>query len=199
MGTNSDFSLISPGKRKQFGLLLCSKIRECTMGRWMGSKHNPGELFTYARTPIRWQPPERLTAAASSGCKPQTYTSEKPQFCSSLSTLHVTWKLTLTQLVTPWKLQVSKIKSCHNPSTYKQLSTCYGYQACFQTSHYYTRLYCGGVGAGEVGERILKSTARCLFTTPHWKRRNFSSQTQPFSPLPPVPLHRARQSQSSAH
>ena len=69
----------------------------------------------------------------------------------------------------------------------------------FQTSHYYTRLYCGGVGAGEVGESILKSTARCLFTTPHWKRRNLSSRTQPFSPLPPVPLHRARQSQSSAH
>lgn len=199
MGTNSDFSLISPGKRKQFGLLLCSKIRECTMGRWMGSKHNPGELFTYARTPIRWQPPERLTAAASRECKPQTYTSEKPQFCSSLSALHITLNLRSPSWLPLGSYRYQRSSPATNPSTYKQLSTCYGYQACFQTSHYYTRLYCGGVGAGEVGESILKSTARCLFTTPHWKRRNFSSQTQPFSPLPPVPLHRARQSQSSAH
>lgn len=108
-------------------------------------------------------------------------------------------KLTLTSWLPLGSYRYQRSSPATNPSTYKQLSTCYGYQACFQTSHYYTRLYCGGVGAGEVGESILKSTARCFFTTPHWKRRNFSSQTQPFSSLPPVPLHRARQSQSSAH
>lgn len=38
---NSDFSSMSAGKRKQFGILY-SKIRECKMGRWIGSKHNLG-------------------------------------------------------------------------------------------------------------------------------------------------------------
>ena len=136
------------------------------MGRWMGSKHNPGELFTYARTPIRWQPPERLTAAASRGCKPQTNTSEKPQFSSSLSALHLTWKLRLTHPV-GYPLEVIGIKDqvLPQPFNIQTVSTCYGYQACFQISHYYTRLYWGGVGAGEVRKSILEYCKMLIHNT----------------------------------
>ena len=136
------------------------------MGRWMGSKHNPGELFTYARTPIRWQPPERLTAAASRGCKPQTNTSEKPQFSSSLSALHLTWKLRLTHPF-GYPLEVIGIKDqvLPQPFNIQTVSTCYGYQACFQISHYYTRLYWGGVGSGEVRKSILECCKMLIHNT----------------------------------
>lgn len=73
MGNNSHFSW---KKGKQFVIFLYPKIRECKMGRWMGSTHNP-------RNGPKCQNPYQVTAPTETH-RLQVHPMEKPQLLSNL-------------------------------------------------------------------------------------------------------------------
>lgn len=96
----------------------------------MGSKHNPRESSKYARTPIRCQPPQRLTAAGGQGYRPPRNLGSSP-----IGTCYV--KTHYYPVGYPMEFTGIRGQVLPQPLNIQTVGTCYGwYQACFQTSQY---------------------------------------------------------------
>lgn len=104
--------------KKKTGILLYSKNRDCKMGRWRGSKHNPGNCPNMLE-PLSGDSPHTDTQLEKAQCTGLTPTPRRSFDFSPSSQLGTRYVKTITtiQLV---NLQESKIKSCHSPFIYTQ-------------------------------------------------------------------------------
>ena len=205
MDTNYDFSSISAGRRKQFG---SSKIRKCRVGRWIGNKHNAGNCPNML-APISGDSPHKdsqLQEAGGTGLRPTPWSN-----LSSSSPLCTCYVQTHYRSV-GYYMEFTGIRDC--PATSPQHTN--SKHLLWMISGLFLNLTlhqgCTVLKKKSRNEKkkkrerereksILNSTERCLFTTPHRKRSNFSSPVQPSPrpPLPLVPLGSTSQGHSPAH